>query len=133
MCGAGTIWAVSCGFARAVSSIAWACDAFIAIRASQSTCLPSSRAAMVTGACRYGHVPMHTASMPSSSTISRQWSATRGMPNSLAARCPDSRERLATATTSTPGCFCSPGMWNFLVLAPAPTIPTRSTDGSAMT
>ena len=46
---------------------------------------------------------------------------------------PDARDRLATATTSTPGCFCRPGMWNFLVLAPAPTTPDAKHDGSDMT
>ena len=77
--------------------------AFMAMRASHSTCLPASRAARVISQCVYGHVPMHTASMSLASMISRQSPWTLPMPNSLATRSPDSLERLATAVSSTPG------------------------------
>src|SRR6266850_210426 len=68
---------------------------------------------------------MHTASTSGARTTSRQSASTRRMPNSLATRSPDSRERLATATNSTPGCFRKPGMCRLRVLRPAPTKPTR--------
>ena len=48
------------------------------------------------------------------------------MPNSSATFCPDCRERLHTATTSTPSMFRKPGMWRLRVLAPAPTMPIRN-------
>src|SRR5207249_4133770 len=44
---------------------------------------------------------MQTASTSGARTTSRQSASTRRMPNSLATRSPDSRERLATATSST--------------------------------
>src|SRR2546425_834328 len=68
---------------------------------------------------------MQTASTSGARTTSRQSASTRRMPNSLATRSPDSRERLATATNSTPGCFCKPGMCRLRVLRPAPTKPMR--------
>ena len=77
--------------------------AFMAMRASQSTCLPASSAARVISQCVYGHVPMQIASMSLAWTISRQSPWTRAIPNSLATRSPDSFERFATATSSTPG------------------------------
>src|SRR5947199_169656 len=47
------------------------------------------------------------------------------MPNSRATRSPDSLDRLATATSSTPGRFWKPGMCRLRVFLPAPTNPTR--------
>src|SRR5712692_9630853 len=47
------------------------------------------------------------------------------MPNSRATRSPDSLDRLATATSSTPGSFWKPGMCRLRVFLPAPTNPTR--------
>src|SRR5260370_28245394 len=47
------------------------------------------------------------------------------MPNSPATRTPASLLRLATDTSSTPGCALSFGMWWSLVFLPAPTKPTR--------
>ena len=84
--------------------------AFIAMRASQSTGLPAASAASVISQCVYGQVPMHTASTSGARTTSCQSPSTRRMPNSLATRSPDSRERLATATSSMPGCLPRPGM-----------------------
>ena len=60
--GAGTICAMRDGLRRDAASIACASFAFIAIRASHSTCLPASSAAIVICACMYGQVPMQTAS-----------------------------------------------------------------------
>ena len=54
--------AVSRGDSSARSHIRCASRAFIAIRASVRTCLPASRAASVTGQCRYGQAPITTAS-----------------------------------------------------------------------
>src|SRR2546430_4390920 len=47
------------------------------------------------------------------------------MPNSRATRSPDSLDRLATATSSTPGRFWKPGMCRLRVFLPAPTNPPR--------
>src|SRR5712691_11953997 len=47
------------------------------------------------------------------------------MPNSRATRSPDSLDRLATATSSTPGSFWKPGICRLRVFLPAPTNPTR--------
>src|SRR6266508_514678 len=68
---------------------------------------------------------MQMASTSGARTTSRQSSWTRAMPNSFATRSPDSFERLATATSSTPGWVRSLGRWWSRVLAPAPTKPTR--------
>src|SRR3990170_232017 len=68
---------------------------------------------------------MQTASTSGARTTSRQSSWTRATPNSFATRSPDSLERLATATSSTPGWARSLGRWWSRVLAPAPTKPTR--------
>src|SRR6266478_10089225 len=68
---------------------------------------------------------MQTASMSLASTTFRQSPSTRPMPNSPATRSPDSLLRLATDTSSTPGCALSFGMWWSLVFLPAPTKPTR--------
>src|SRR5687767_11289261 len=97
----------------------------MAMRASHSTCLPASSAAIVISACVYGHVPMQIASTFLSAITSRQSKDTRGMPNSFATRSLDSFDRLATVTSSTPCCFTMSGMWNLRVLAPAPMYPTR--------
>src|SRR5712692_2435726 len=68
---------------------------------------------------------MQIASMSLASTTFRQSPWTRPMPNSLATRSPDSLLRLATDTSSIPGCALSFGMWWSLVFLPAPTKPTR--------
>src|SRR6266849_6233766 len=68
---------------------------------------------------------MQIASMSLASTTFRQSPSTRPMPNSPATRSPDSLLRLATDTSSTPGCALSFGMWWSLVFLPAPTKPTR--------
>src|SRR5882672_8806869 len=68
---------------------------------------------------------MQTASISLASTTFRQSPSTRPMPNSPATRSPDSLLRLATDTSSTPGCALSFGMWWSLVFLPAPTKPTR--------
>src|SRR5687767_11209364 len=68
---------------------------------------------------------MQIASTFLSAITSRQSAATRWMPNSLATFSLDSFDRLATVTSSTPGCFAIRGMWNLRVLAPAPMYPTR--------
>jgi hypothetical protein len=52
---------------------------------------------------------MHTASMSGALTISCQSACTRPMPNSRATRSPDSFDRFATATSSTPGWALSLG------------------------
>ena len=95
---------------REAASISRPSAAFMAMRASHSTCLPALSAATVISRCVYGQVPMQMASTSLASTTCRQSSCTRAMPNSLATRSPDSFDRLATAVSSTPGCALSLGM-----------------------
>ena len=59
--GPGTICAVRFDFALDAASISRASTEFMAIRASQSTCLSFSSAATVSVLCRYGQVPMQMA------------------------------------------------------------------------
>src|SRR5450759_5967233 len=61
--GPGTSIATRSGRASEAASIARASSAFIAIRPSQSRGRPARRAAIVTGAWRYGQVAMTTASI----------------------------------------------------------------------
>ena len=61
---------------------------------------------------------MQMASTSGTASSSLQLSSTFGMPNSSATTLADARERFTTCVTSTPSCFCSSGMWNFLVFAP---------------
>ena len=65
----------------AASCMALASPRSRAMRAWQNTCFPEFRAAMLTSLCRYGQVPMNTASMSSRSTICCHESQTSGMPN----------------------------------------------------
>ena len=123
--GAGTSWATSLGAFFEASSIFRPSARFMAIRASHSTCLPCSSAAMAISQCVYGHVPMHTASTSGDFTTSRQSPCTRLIPNSLATRSPDSTLRFATDTSSTPESVWKPGMCRVRVLLPAPMNPTR--------
>ena len=53
---------------------------------------------------------MQIASTSFAVITARQSVSTRAIPNSLATFSPDSVERLATATSSTPGCALSFGM-----------------------
>ena len=64
--------------------ISRASSRFMAMRASVSTCLSAVNASIVTSQCKYGHVPMHTASTSSRWTTSRQSVEMSGMPNSSA-------------------------------------------------
>ena len=123
--GDGTICVTSPGCAREASSISRASAALAAIRASVSTCLPASRAAMVSVRCIYGQVPMQTALMDSSSRSSCQLSYTLGMLNWSATTCPDARDRFATAAISTPSTPWKPGMCRSRVFRPAPMSPIR--------
>jgi hypothetical protein len=79
----------------------------------------------VIGQCRWGQVPMTTASISLDSTRSRQCRQIFGMENSSATLFVDSRLRLQTLTISTPCCALSPGICLLRVLLPAPTIPMR--------
>src|SRR5262245_301831 len=123
--GEGTSWTTRSGWRRAASSIRRPSATFMAMRASQRTCLPASRAASVISQWRLGHVPMQMASVSLARTRSGHESYTREMPNSRATRSDDSRLRLATLTMSIPGMALSPGMCRTLVLLPAPTMPMR--------
>ena len=85
--------------------------AFMAMRASHITCLPAASAAVVSSACMYGHVPMHTAS---TSLASHHLA-----PVAVGARDAELlghalarflRLRLATDTSSMPGWALSLGM-----------------------
>ena len=70
--GPGTTIATRSGRASDAVSIARASRASIAMRPSQRTCRPAARAAIVTGAWRYGQVATTTASIEGSATRSSQ-------------------------------------------------------------
>ena len=95
------------------------------MRAWHSTCLPASRVASVRVRCIYGHVPITTASTPSSSINSTQSPYGLGISNSSATRWLDSRLRFATATISHPAIRRRAGSITLRTFAPAPMIPTR--------
>src|SRR5262245_45972955 len=107
------------------ASMARDSSTFIAIRASTSTCLPAASALRVIGQCRYGHVPITTASSSGSATRSAQRAYVLGMLNSRAAASVDSRRRLHTAAISTPSHALSPGTCRERQLPPSPIMPTR--------
>ena len=100
------------------------CPVF-AMRAWHSTCLPASRVASVRVRCIYGHVPIRTASTPSSSSNSSQPPYGLGISNSSVTRWLDSRLRFATATISHPAIRRRAGSITLRTFAPAPMIPTR--------
>src|SRR5579864_117731 len=124
--GLGTICVIRFGCFRAASRIWCASAAFNAMRASVRTCLPACNAANVMGQCKYGHVPITTASIFGSPTRSCQRPWVRGMPNSLTTARVDSGRRLHTATISTPAMARKPGMCFFRVFSPAPMMPMRN-------
>ncbi|OPZ75515.1 MAG: hypothetical protein BWY82_00240 [Verrucomicrobia bacterium ADurb.Bin474] len=101
--GAGTNWQTNSGCCLDSLTISCASVRFIPIRASHNTCLPACKAATVASQCNIGQVPMHTASILGSSTISRQFSATLGIPKSSATARALARRRLETTAHSTPG------------------------------
>ena len=123
--GAGTSCATRSGCACEAVSIARASAAFIAMRASQSTCLPASSERIERSLCMYGQVPIEIASMLGSLKRSSASVVTRSMPNSSATAWPLSIERLQTATSSTPSIAWKPGMCRDRVFAPAPISPIR--------
>ena len=85
----------------------------------------AASAASVMGACKYGQVPISTASISGSATSSSHRPYVLGIPNSAAAAAVDCGRELHTPIIFTSRQPRNPGTCRARQLPPSPTIPTR--------